>query len=203
MSKEDDKKRRPYGQYAWIVNFQPIIGEQHIHVGNQDVEDTPVAEEAEYEELKNEAQKEPVKDGGAKVGTLNYKAPTIVLQRMLEGDWFDKMCTNSVLYSVEWRRKLVADLMASSNGTPIATLWAHERKRTMIKGRVLGTLAGAGVLSSNKAAIARAFLGYSDHTRDADEKREVNTFGNYIGQWRMEPYAGWVMDYVNKTTMKK
>ena len=41
MSKEDDKKRKLYGQFAWIVNYQPNIREQHIHMGDKpSVEDT-------------------------------------------------------------------------------------------------------------------------------------------------------------------
>ena len=203
MGKEDDKKKRLYGQFAWIVNYQPTINEQHIHMGNQKVEDVPVAEEVEIKEVKAGQQKEPDKDAGLKEKKLNYKAPTIVLQRMLEGDWFDKVSTNKELYNQEWRSKLVADLMASRHGTHIAMLWEYERKRQTIKGRFLGTLAGAGVLKRNKAVIARAFLGFRDYTRDDDEKREANTFGNYIGQWRKEPYADWVIDYVNNTSQKK
>ena len=140
---------------------------------------------------------------GVKDKKLNYKSPTIVLQRMLEGDWFDKNSTNKKLYNKEWRTKLVSDLMASSHGAYIATLWEHEDKRASIKGKLIGTLVGAGVLKSNKAAIARAFLGISDKTRDDDEKREVNTFGTYIGRGKKEPYADWVKDYVDKMSQKK
>ena len=68
---------------------------------------------------------------------------------------------------------------------------------------MIGTLVGAGVLNPNKSAIARAYLGISDYTRDEDEKREVNTFGKYIGEWEKEPYADWVKDYVDKTSQKK
>ena len=87
MNKEDEKKRRLYGQFAWILNYQPKIKEQHIHMGNQEVEDTPAGEEAEYEELKADKQKSNDKVDGVKDKQLNYKTPTIVLQRMLEGDW--------------------------------------------------------------------------------------------------------------------
>lgn len=134
---------------------------------------------------------------------LNYKSPTIVLQRMLEGDWFDDRSTNKELYNKEWRTKLVSDLMASEHGAYIATLWEHDDKRLTIKGRLIGILVGAGVLKTNNAAIARASLGISNNTRDEDEKREVNTFGKYIGEWKKEPYADWVRDYVDKTSRKK
>jgi hypothetical protein len=200
MNKENDKKRKLYGQFAWILNYQPKIEHQHIHMGNQKVEDEPIGEEADYEEVKAEKQKSNYKVDGVKDKKLNYKSPTIVLQRMLEGDWFDKNSTNKKLYNKEWRTKLVSDLMASSHGAYIATLWEHEDKRASIKGKLIGTLVGAGVLKSNKAAIARAFLGISDKTRDEDEKREVNTFGTYIGRWKKEPYADWVKDYVSKSS---
>ena len=203
MNKENDKKRKLYGQFAWILNYQPKIEHQHIHMGNQKVEDEPIGEEADYEEVKADKQKSNDKVDGVKDKKLNYKSPTIVLQRMLEGDWFDKNSTNKKLYNKEWRTKLVSDLMASSHGAYIATLWEHEDKRASIKGKLIGTLVGAGVLKSNKAAIARAFLGISDKTRDADEKKEVNTFGTYIGRGKKEPYADWVKDYVDKMSQKK
>ena len=201
MSKEDEKKL--YGNFAWILNYQPKIEHQHIHMGNQKVEDKPVGDEADYEEVKADKQKSNDKVDGVKDKKLNYKSPTIVLQRMLEGDWFDKNSTNKKLYNKEWGTKLVSDLMASSHGAYIATLWEHEDKRASIKGKLIGTLVGAGVLKSNKAAIARAFLGISDKTRDDDEKREVNTFGTYIGRGKKEPYADWVKDYVDKMSQKK
>jgi hypothetical protein len=119
---------------------------------------------------------------------------------MLEGDWFDKNSTNKKLYNKEWRTKLVADLMVSKHGAYIAKLWEHDGKRPKIKANLIGTLVGAGVLTTNKSAIARTFLGISDKTRDEDEKREVNTFGTYIGRWKKEPYADWVKDYVSKSS---
>lgn len=201
MSNENDQKKL-YGQFAWILNYKPQIKEQHIHMGNQTAEDKPMGDEAEFEEVKDDQPKEPVKDKEGNEEKLNYKSPTIALQRMLELDWFDKVSTNKGLYSKEWRSKLVADLMASEHRVYIARLWGHEDKRLTIKGRFIGTLVWAGVLSKNKSAVARAYLGISDNTRDADEKKEVNTFGKYIGQWEKEPYAKWVKDYVDKTPKK-
>ena len=198
-----DDKQNIYKQVAWILNYQPKIAHQHIHMGNQKTEDEPVAEAADYEELKAGQQKERGNVDDVKDKKLNYQSPTIVLQRMLEGDWFDKVSTNKKLYNKEWRTKLVSDLMASEHRTYIATLWEHADKRLTIKGRLIGTLVGAGVLKTNNAAIARAFLGFSDNTRDEDEKREVNTFGKYIGEWKKEPYANWVKEYVDKTSQKK
>lgn len=53
MSKKEDKKKKLFGNYAWIVNYQPKIKEQHIYMGNQKVEDEPLGEEAEFEEVKD------------------------------------------------------------------------------------------------------------------------------------------------------
>lgn len=93
--------------------------------------------------------------------------------------------------------------MVSKHGAYIAKLWEHDGKRPKIKANLIGTLVGAGVLTTNKSAIARTFLGISDKTRDEDEKREVNTFGTYIGRGKKEPYADWVKDYVDKMSQKK
>ena len=169
---------------------------------NQTVDDKPLGDEAEFEEVKDTQRNETDNDKEDGEEKLNYKTPTIVLQRMMEGEWFDKVSTNKGLYSKEWRSKLVAALMASGHGAYIARLWGHEDKRLTIRGRFVGTLVGAGVLSKNKSAVARAYLGFNDNTRDKDEKKDVNTFGKYIGQWKKEPYADWVKDYVGKSARK-
>lgn len=45
MNKNDDKKN-VYQQLAWIVNYQPTITNQHIHMGNQTVKDSPITKDA-------------------------------------------------------------------------------------------------------------------------------------------------------------
>ena len=64
MSKEEDKKN-VYHQTAWILNYQPKIEHQHIHMGNQtanddadDVEDD-VDEYEEVKEVKPQAEVKP------------------------------------------------------------------------------------------------------------------------------------------------
>ena len=42
-----DKKNEVYNQMAWILNYQPTIAHQHIHMGSQPVEDAPEGQEAE------------------------------------------------------------------------------------------------------------------------------------------------------------
>jgi hypothetical protein len=56
MSKEDDKKRRLFGQFAWIVNYKPQIREQHFHMGNQEVGGETFGEETEFEEVEETPQ---------------------------------------------------------------------------------------------------------------------------------------------------
>ena len=55
MSKDDDKKRVS-NQFAWILNYQPTIEHQHIHMGHQAVEDESVGEEVEFEEEDEEKE---------------------------------------------------------------------------------------------------------------------------------------------------
>lgn len=54
MSEGNDKKRKLYGQFAWILNYKSKIGEQHIHMENQKVEGEPVGEGDDYEEVDDE-----------------------------------------------------------------------------------------------------------------------------------------------------
>ncbi len=97
---------------------------------------------------------------------------------------------------------MVEELMASEYGSSIAKDWMVADKRLKIKAELLGTLSYAGVLDNNKSAIARAYLDIDKNTRDKDEKREVNTFGNYIGLGKNALYYDWVKDYVESTTKK-
>ena len=57
MSKENDNKRKLYGQYAWIINYQPKIEHQHFHMGDKSsVEEAGVKsdKQAEYAEVVEE-----------------------------------------------------------------------------------------------------------------------------------------------------
>ena len=50
MSKQDDKKN-VYNQMAWILNYQPTIKEQHIHMGEKSsVEETGVEPQKQTED---------------------------------------------------------------------------------------------------------------------------------------------------------
>ena len=167
------------------------IGESYNSSNNDVVE-------AVYEEIKENVaeQSEPVKE------ELNYATPCIVLQKMLQGEWFEKICIDKAIFKVGWRNKLVSDLMASEYGAYIAKLWAHKEKILTIKGKFVGTLVLAGVLKGSNLAIARTFLGIDKNMRDKDEKTEASTFANYMGQGKSEPYSDWIIDYVGKTPQK-
>lgn len=54
MSDFDKEKQTVYNQTAWILNYQPKIEHQHIHMGNQTANDDAddVEDDDEYEELK-------------------------------------------------------------------------------------------------------------------------------------------------------
>jgi hypothetical protein len=158
------------------------------------------AEEAEFEEVKTV---ESPTQSGEKSEQLNLFAPCKNLQDLLLKDWFDKVSTNKVLYSKEWRTKLVADLMASEHGEYIARLWENQRKRNKIKGQFIGALKEAGVVKGADTLIARAVLGFADYSRDMEEKKEVNTLGKSIGEGKKEPYADWIKEYVGKTQRKR
>ena len=192
MNKEDDKT--VFNQYAWILNYQPNIQHQHNYVGGKPVD---VESDENCKEVKDDLQEQPkTKEDSPK--QLKLTTPRIVLQRMLEGEWFDKVSANKDTYNKVWRNGLIADLMASEHGAYIAELWTHRDKILSIKGRLVGTLAKSGALKGSNLAIARCFLGIDKNTRDEDEKKEASTFAKYMGQWQKEPYADWIIQYVSR-----
>ena len=135
---------------------------------------------------------------------LNYFQPQKHLSAMLCGDWFVKIQTNG-MFTNEWTNNFVSELLKSEYGDLIATEWAKRGRldrRDYIRGCIVGLLKEAGVLKGSNLAIARAYLGISENTRDKELKKKVNTFANYMGKGRKEPYAYWVMEYVEKSQRK-
>lgn len=188
MNKEDNQKQTVQ-QFAMIWNYNAHVEHQHIYYGPKN-------------ENQNENENHPSTESGANDNQPNLDTPRIVLQKTLQGSWFDDICTNATIYNKEWRVRLVADLMATEYGKYIAELWMYASKRQTVKGRFIGALALAGVLKGSNLSVARVFLGISKNTRDEDEKRDASTFANYMGKAVNEPYADWVRDYVAKTTRK-
>lgn len=135
---------------------------------------------------------------------LNYFQPQKHLSALLCGDWYMTCLANS-MFTGKWTNNFVADLLKSEYGDLIATEWAKRGRldrRDYIRGCVVGLLKDAGVLKGSNLAIARAYLGISENTHDEEQKKKVNTFANYMGKGRKEPYADWVMEYVEKSLRK-
>ena len=69
MDKENDKKMKLYGQFAWILNYQPKIEHQHIHFGKpsnrQQTEET-----VDEEPLKNIIFNERLFNSNARLAKL-------------------------------------------------------------------------------------------------------------------------------------
>lgn len=172
-----------FGDNSRMINIQVNIGDKDDK--KKSTEKPEEVEDAEYTETEEKQ---------------NLSTPRIVLQNMLQEDWVDTVCRNTKLYTKEWRSKMVEELMASEYGSSIAKDWMLADKRQKIKAELLGTLSYAGVLDNNKSAIARAYLDIDKNTRDKNEKREVNTLGNYIGLGKNALYHDWVKDYVESTT---
>ncbi len=62
MSNSD--KQNIFNQMAWILNYQPKIEHQHIHMGNQAVEDESKSDEAEVmEDTPDAIKKKELADG--------------------------------------------------------------------------------------------------------------------------------------------
>ena len=125
------------------------------------------------------------------------------IKNMLQEDWFDEVCTDKKLYNESWRNKFVIDFMASEHGIYMATLWKKKDRWDKTKGEFLGALVYAGVLKENKLSFARSYLGIDKNTHDDDEKKQIKTFANYVGQGKSQPYVAWVKDYVNKIKAKE
>lgn len=186
-----------------IIN---VLGDVNIEKGEKkQTVVNPDDEYYEFEEVGSETSNEGVKKDNppqehqtGKEEKLNIDTPRIVLQNMLQEDWFDEVCTDKELYNKKWRTRLVADLMKSEHAKEIAEVWKGDSIEKT-KAKFLGTLSEAGVLTTNKSEIARKYLGVEKNTRDNDEKKNVNTFGNYMGMGKHVKYIDWIKDYVKSS----
>ena len=199
MEKKKDNAQQVMNQYAMFWNYNAHVEHQHNYFNGKPVEegaeDSAQTQEVPATEAPQEApQDEPV---------LNFFAPKKTLQMLILEDWFECISVDRKAYSKAWREAFVSDLMDSEHGAYIARLWGQKDKRLTIKGQIVGTLAWAGVLKGSNLAIARTVLGISPNTRNEDEKKEATTFAKYMGKGKLEPYADWVKDYVDKTVPKR
>ena len=120
-------------------------------------------------------------------GQLNYFAPEKNLKVLLSEEWFEIHRTDRQ-YDHRWTNDFVNALMASEHRDYIATEWGKNKRQDYIRGCVLGLLKEGGVIKGSMDSIARS-AGVCDNYR---------TFSKYMGQCRQEPFAEWILDYINK-----
>ena len=118
----------------------------------------------------------------------NTYAPERRLKDLLNKPWFDTFSTEKVKYNVEWREKLVEDLLKSKYGTEIVKTW--PTKCNMIKCSLVGGLLKVGVLEGKIKELA--------HSVHADINNvQENNVADYIGSKGRRPYLSWLQNYVN------
>lgn len=185
MSKEEDKKN-VYNQMAWILNYQPTIKEQHIHMGEKSAE-VQQESNAEYEKQEDDSPAEELHNPKDK---LNFFAPKKNLQELLKGAWFAEIRSDEK-YNSQWTDSFIKDLMASEYGEVIARDWAvtgARDKKNQLKAYIVGLLKDASVLKGSYIEIGNK-TGLNNKQR---------TFSSYMARGKKQPYAEWVKEYVAK-----
>jgi len=191
--KEDSDKQNIVSQMAWILNYQPTIGQQNIYMGSQQPTEPTTEDAAEpqpTEPTTADAAAEQPQPTSAAEQPLNLFAPKKNLQELLRGAWFAEVRSNA-RYDAAWTDAFVEALMQSEHGEEIAREWAvkgERSKRTQLKAYVAGLLKDAGVLRGSYDAIAAKI---DPH----DQKR---SFSRYMSQGKRQPYADWVLENAQK-----
>ena len=72
----------------------------------------------------------------------------------------------------------------------IADEWSKEKKRLMLKCKIIGVLIDAGVLRGNYNQLAKVL--------PEKEGKKAASLAEYMGKGKKEPYADWIIAYVNK-----
>lgn len=204
--KEDSDKQNIVSQMAWILNYQPTIGQQNIYMGSQQptepttddaaAEPQPTEPTTEHaaepqptEPTTEDAAAEPQPTSAAEQ-PLNLFAPKKNLQELLRGAWFAEVRSNA-RYDAAWTDAFVEALMQSEHGEEIAREWAvkgERSKRTQLKAYVAGLLKDAGVLRGSYDAIAAKI----------DPNDQKRRFSRYMSQGKRQPYADWVLENAQK-----
>lgn len=191
--KEDSDKQNIVSQMAWILNYQPTIGQQNIYMGSQQPTEPTTADAAEpqpTEPTTEDAAAEPTEPTSAAEQPLNLFAPKKNLQELLRGAWFAEVRSNA-RYDAAWTDAFVEALMQSEHGEEIAREWAvkgERSKRTQLKAYVAGLLKDAGVLRGSYDAIAAKI----------DPNDQKRSFSRYMSQGKRQPYADWVLENAQK-----
>jgi hypothetical protein len=118
----------------------------------------------------------------------NYIAPTRNLQRLLKEDWF-KECRTDGKYNAKWISGFVEALMESEWKDLIADEWSVKDKRLMLKCKIIGVLIDAGVLRGNYNQLSKVL--------PEKEGKKAASLAEYMGKGKKEPYADWIIAYVN------
>lgn len=189
--KEDSDKQNIVSQMAWILNYQPTIGQQNIYMGSQQpTEPTTADAAAEPQPTEPTSASEPTEPTSAAEQPLNLFAPKKNLQELLRGAWFAEVRSNA-RYDAAWTDAFVEALMQSEHGEEIAREWAvkgERSKRTQLKAYVAGLLKDAGVLRGSYDAIAAKI----------DPNDQKRSFSRYMSQGKRQPYADWVLENAQK-----
>lgn len=186
MSKEQDKKN-VYNQMAWILNYQPTIKEQHIHMGEKSAE---VQQESNAEDEKQEDDS-PAEELHNPKDKLNFFAPKKNLQELLKGAWFVEIRSDEK-YDSTWTDSFIEALMASEYGEGIARDWAvtgARDKKNQLKAYIVGLLKDEGVLKGHS---------YVEIGNKTGLNNEERTFSTNMSRGKNQPYAVWVKEYVAK-----
>ena len=122
---------------------------------------------------------------------LNYNAPKIHLQRLLQQSWFAEIRSDEK-YDSTWTDRFIVALMASEYGEGIARDWAvtgARDKKNQLKAYIVGLLKDEGVLKG------RSYVEIGNKTGLNNEER---TFSTNMSRGKNQPYAEWVKEYVAK-----
>lgn len=200
MSKDHEKKKQAvYNQMAWILNYQPKIEHQHIHMGNQQESDKPADVDhdgSDYKEIKDERTVEQPKPH-----KLDTKTPESKLILLLSRAWFKECTTDENLYTLSWRSKYIKALMEQF-GEQIAKGWkgvGTRNKQNLIKAHVIGALKYAGIIKGGYMEIARKVLNIGVPPTENEVKAIAAYMGHPQGnedESKQNPYRDWTDEYV-------
>lgn len=203
MSKDNDnKKQTVYNQVAWILNYQPKIEHQHIHMGNQQESDETA--DVDHDETANKEINEKRIVEEPKPQKLDTKTPESKLILLLSRKWFMEYTTDEKRYTQTWRSKYIKSLIEQF-GEQIAKGWVGvgtRNKQNLIKAHVIGALKKAGVIKGSYTDIARKLL----NRGVPPTENEVKALAAYMGhpqgnedESKQNPYSDWTAEYVEKT----
>lgn len=203
MSKDNDnKKQTVYNQVAWILNYQPKIEHQHIHMGNQQESDETA--DVDNDDTDNIEIKEERTVKQSKPQKLDMKTPESKLILLLSRNWFTECTTDEKIYTQSWRSKYIKSLIEQF-GEQIAKGWVGvgtRNKQNLIKAHVIGALKKAGVIKGSYTDIARKLL----NRGVPPTENEVKALAAYMGhpqgnedESKQNPYSDWTAEYVKGT----